>query len=80
MPNTKFLGSLEAEIFKKQKWPMFCGTPCIEGAVPPMAERVRIKTLVKIYFLEKREDTSATIILQFLLKGKEIPYLKSPLL
>ena len=28
MPNTKFLDSVEAEKFKKQKWPMFCGTPC----------------------------------------------------
>ena len=28
MSNMEFLDTLEAEKFKKQKWLMFCGTPC----------------------------------------------------
>ena len=28
MSNVLILGSIEAEISKKMKWPMYCGTPC----------------------------------------------------
>ena len=48
MPNTKFLESLEAEKFKKQKWPMFCGTPCIVDISIPLCNNIYYYTIVNI--------------------------------
>ena len=35
MSNMEFLDPQEAEKFKKQKWPMFCGTPCSPSSGAP---------------------------------------------